>query len=158
MNGVPWCSSRSIAYQESASLRVSTSTTAPSVPENSRSHRNQKRSWPGAPKRYSTERSSSEIRPKSKATVVDVFECTPSRWSTASPARVMVSSVFSGRISLTERTMVVLPTPKPPTTTIFSPLSAVARRAARSEVAESNEHLFQDVGVGEPVRDTGSTG
>src|SRR5690606_30019855 len=51
MNGTPLCSSRSMAYQESSMRRVSTSTTAPSVPENSRSHRNQNRSWPGAPKR-----------------------------------------------------------------------------------------------------------
>ncbi|CAM5476646.1 hypothetical protein SBADM41S_11584 [Streptomyces badius] len=35
-------------------------------------------------------------------------------------AWVMVSSVVSGLISLTEPTMVVLPTPKPPTMTIFT--------------------------------------
>ncbi len=73
---------------------------------------------------------------------------TPSAW-------VIVSSVLRGRISLTERTIVVLPAPKPPTTTIFSPLSADAPSGVRvsdatgvSEVAESNEHLLQDVGVG----------
>lgn len=69
------------------------------------------------------------MRPKSKATVVAVLALMPSVSSTASPAFVIVSSVFSGRISLTERTMVVLPTPKPPTMTILRPLSAVLLRA-----------------------------
>ena len=71
--GVPWCSRRSMAYQESARRRVSTRTTAPSVPANSRSHRNQNRSWPGAPNRYRTLCASRVMRPKSKATVVAVF-------------------------------------------------------------------------------------
>src|SRR5690606_4942716 len=155
MNGVPCFSSRSMAYQESSMRRVSTSTTAPSVPENSRSHRNQKRSWPGAPNRYSTLRASSVMRPKSKATVVAVLPRTPLMSSTSSPAWVIVSSVLRGRISLTERTMVVFPAPKPPTTTILRPLSADEPSGVRasavgrvSEVAESNEPLLQDVGVG----------
>lgn len=65
------------------------------------------------------------MRPKSKATVVAVLACTPSVLSTAAPAWVIVSSVFSGRISLTDRTMVVFPAPNPPTMTILRPLSAV---------------------------------
>ncbi len=52
--------------------------------------------------------------------------------SMAAPAWVIVSSVLSGRISLTERTMVVLPTPNPPTITIFRPLSAVLAQRRRS--------------------------
>ncbi len=131
MNGVPCRSSRSMAYQESSMRRVSTSTTAPSVPENSRSHRNQNRSCPGAPNRYSTLCSSSVMRPKSKATVVAVLPRTPLTSSTPSPAWVIVSSVLRGRISLTERTIVVLPAPKPPTTTIFRPLSADAPSGVR---------------------------
>ena len=98
------------------------------------------------------------MRPKSKATVVVDLPRTSLRSSTAAPACVIVSSVLSGRISLTERTMVVLPTPKPPTTTIFRPLSAVlptGARRRRSEVTESNEHLLQDVGIGKPDRDGG---
>jgi hypothetical protein len=51
--------------------------------------------------------------------------------STSRPASVMISSVLSGLISLTEPTMVVLPTPNPPTTTIFSPWLAVFRSGAR---------------------------
>src|SRR5262249_59207683 len=68
------------------------------------------------------------------------------------PARVMTSSVLRGRISLTDRTIVVLPTPKPPTITIFSPLLAVLRSGVlvtRSELFKSKEHLLQDGGVGE---------
>src|SRR5918999_586280 len=140
-----------MAYQESASRRVSTSTTAPRLPENRRSHRNQKRSWPGAPNRYSTMRSFKVIRPKSKATVVVNLSATPPASSIPMPARVIVSSVLSGRISLTELTMVVLPTPNPPTTTILSPVSIVLRSGtwvANSELAESNEHLLQGLGVG----------
>jgi hypothetical protein len=98
------------------------------------------------------------IRPKSKATVVERFPATPVRSSTSSPAFVMVSSVLSGRISLTEPTRVVLPTPKPPTTTIFSPSEAVLRSGAAdrvrssavSEPLESTEHLLQRVEVGQP--------
>lgn len=69
----------------------------------------------------------------------------------------MTSSVLSGLISLTDPTMVVLPTPNPPTTTIFSPWLAVFRSGlraagpapgARSEFLEPNEHLPQHVVVG----------
>src|SRR3954447_24273009 len=89
------------------------------------------------------------IRPKSNATVVVVLRSTPAVSSTPCPACVITSSVLSGRISLTERTRVVLPTPKPPTTTIFRPLSAEAPNGVRaSEIAESNEHLLQEVGFG----------
>ncbi len=57
--------------------RVSISTTAPSAPSNSPFHRNQKRSWPGVPKRYSTSCSVMLMRPKSIATVVAVLVSEP---------------------------------------------------------------------------------
>src|SRR5690606_17692526 len=66
-----------------------------------------------------------------------------SRLSTPAPAWVIVSSVLSGRISLTARTRVVLPTPNPPTTTIFNPCAAVAGSTVDSEVVECNENLLQ---------------
>ncbi|BFO20078.1 hypothetical protein SHKM778_64660 [Streptomyces sp. KM77-8] len=59
------------------------------------------------------------------ATVVAVLEAEPKLSSTPTPAWVMVSSVVSGLISLTEPTMVVLPTPNPPTITIFTAACAV---------------------------------
>src|SRR3954471_14767543 len=158
MKDMPWCSRRSMAYQESATRRVSTRTTTPRVPENSRSQRNQNRSCPGAPNRYSTISSFSVMRPKSKATVVVVLVSTPPASSIPTPAWVMISSVLSGRISLTARTRVVFPTPNPPTTTIFKALLAVLRRGARtiwSELFESNEHLLQDGRIGQPGRGGG---
>src|SRR5699024_3448982 len=89
------------------------------------------------------------MRPKSKATMVELLFSTPCRSSILLPARVMVSSVLSGRISLTELTRVVLPTSKPPTTTILRACSAVAGRGmageVESEVVECNEHLLQHV-------------
>ena len=61
------------------------------------------------------------MRPKSSATVVVFFRSTPARLS--SPVclpTLSASSVDSGRISLTEPTRVVLPTPKPPATRILA--------------------------------------
>ena len=54
------------------------------------------------------------IRPKSSATVVVVLRSTPSSRSTAAPGSLSGSSVRSGRISVSDPTSVVLPTPKPP--------------------------------------------
>ncbi len=88
---------------------------------------NQKRSWPGVPKRYSTWLLSSVMRPKSMATVVVVLDSTPSRLSVAALTEVSSSSVLSGSISLTAPTRVVLPTPKPPATRI---LTAVGKESA----------------------------
>ncbi|MDQ0792307.1 PPOX class probable F420-dependent enzyme [Streptomyces sp. B1I3] len=45
------CSKWSTAGKQPSSRRVSVSTTAPSAPWDSSSHRNQKRSWPGVPNR-----------------------------------------------------------------------------------------------------------
>src|ERR1700761_8406570 len=100
------------------------------------------------------------MRPKSNATVVVCLSTTRLPSSTPTLASVMISSVLSGAISLTAPTMVVLPTPNPPTTTILSPWLAVrcngrerpgpgASSGARSEILEPNEHLLEHVGVGQ---------
>src|ERR1044071_9326155 len=64
------------------------------------------------------------MRPKSIATVVVFLPATAVVSSTSTEAIVIIASVVSGRISETEPTIVVLPTPKPPATTI---LAEVAR-------------------------------
>src|SRR5690606_33613768 len=108
------------------------------------------------------------MRPKSNATVVVDLVRTRLASSIPTLASVMISSVLSGRISLTEPTIVVLPTPNPPTMTIFIASSVEAGSGSRaetssvaegsevvvspevvesSEVVESNEHLPQDVGI-----------
>src|SRR2546422_11602877 len=83
------------------------------------------------------------MRPKSRATVVAFFSSMPSRSSTSSPAAVSGSSVRSGAISLTEPTMVVLPTPKPPAIRIFTVSGAA--RVTRSEPAKAVPHFLQQV-------------
>ncbi len=60
------------------------------------------------------------MRPKSMATVVSTLFSMPSRLSVAALTVVSSSSVLSGAISLTAPTKVVLPTPNPPATKIFS--------------------------------------
>lgn len=60
------------------------------------------------------------MRPKSIATVVSTLFSMPSRLSVAALTVVSSSSVLSGAISLTAPTKVVLPTPNPPATKIFS--------------------------------------
>ena len=62
------------------------------------------------------------------STFLAVFNSYPYFSSTPMPSFVIVSSVVSGLISLTEPTMVVLPTPKPPTITIFTAAWAVCGR------------------------------
>src|SRR5437764_13644540 len=59
-------------------------------------------------------------QPKSMATVVEVFPPYGSTGSTPTPAIVMSASVVNGAISEMAPTVVVLPTPKPPATTIFT--------------------------------------
>src|SRR5271155_3789460 len=107
---------------------------------------NQKRSWPGVPKRYRTSRVPIEIRPKSIATVVVVLPATPVRSSTPTLTWVRDSSVRSGRISLIALTSVVLPTPNPPATTILKGVSSPS--AVPSEGAEPIEHLPEHIEVG----------
>src|SRR6202050_3006431 len=107
---------------------------------------NQKRSWPGVPKRYRERRLAIVIRPKSIATVVVVLSPTPLRSSTPMLAWVSVSSVRSGRISLIAPTSVVFPTPNPPATRILNGVSRLSSTAPRaSEGAEPIEHLPEQI-------------
>src|SRR5688572_8620369 len=115
---------------------------APMAPRHRSSHMNQNRRWPGVPKRYRTRSSASVMRPKSMATVVVALVGTASRSSTPSDSLVTRASVRSGLISDTEPTKVVLPTPKPPATTIF--VDAVARPPAL-ERAKSTEGPFDQI-------------
>src|SRR5579875_2901229 len=113
------------------------------------SHMNQNRCWPGVPNRYRIRPASRVTRPKSIATVVVVLSGVCVRSSTISLAEVMTASVVSGVISDTEPTKVVLPTPKPPATTIFTDVIAasVVSPAAALELAKSTEHPFEQVEV-----------
>src|SRR3954471_22941367 len=128
-----------MAGKQSARRRVSTRTTAPMAPRTRSSHMNQKRSWPGVPKRYRIRSWSSVMRPKSMATVVVVLSPVWVRSSMPALADVITASVRSGLISETAPTNVGLPTPKPPATTIFA--EVVARPP--SELAKSTEHPFE---------------
>ena len=60
------------------------------------------------------------MRPKSSATVVVVLPAMPVVSSTPTETSVIAASVTSGSISEMAETSVVLPTPKPPLTTIFT--------------------------------------
>src|SRR5690606_24785214 len=100
------------------------------------------------------------MRPKSMATAVAVLVADPKLSSTPIPAWVMVSSVVSGRISLTEPTMVVLPTPNPPTITIFAAAwavcgnwSSVRGPGTVSEPLKSMHHRFEKGTVRERLPD-----
>src|SRR5262249_51951237 len=100
-------------------------------------------------------------RPKSIATVVVVLSGTADRSSTPAEAAVITASVVSGVISDTDPTKVVLPTPNPPATTIFTdviapaaaPSGGPARPGGRGlELAKSTEHPFQQVKIPAAVR------
>src|SRR5215472_17856422 len=123
-------------------------TTAPSAPSASSSHMNQNRCCPGVPNRYTTRSSRIVIRPKSMATVVVDFCSTPYSESTSSLRSLSVSSVRSGRISLTEPTSVVLPAPKPPAMRI---LRAVRTGSAvpRSDSSKAIDNLLEDLEIAE---------
>src|SRR5580698_9621815 len=92
------------------------------------------------------------MRPKSIATVVVFLSGTCDRSSTSVDATVMTASVVSGVISDTEPTKVVLPTPKPPATTIFTEVIADASPPpcgrATLDLTESTKHPFEQVKVG----------
>src|ERR1700754_805271 len=85
------------------------------------------------------------MRPKSIATVVVPLPGTFDASSTSCPAEVMTASVVSGSISETAPTSVVLPTPKPPATTIFAEVISLGCAPARSELAKSTQHPFQQI-------------
>src|SRR5215470_12714370 len=120
------------------------------------SHMNQNRCCPGVPNMYSTRSFSSVIRPKSMATVVVFLSGTCDRSSTSVLATVMTASVVSGVISDTEPTKVVLPTPNPPATTIFTEVIADASPPpcgrATLDLTESTKHPFEQVEVGAAFR------
>src|SRR5215472_11293471 len=149
MKGRPAVSKKSTAGKESASRRVSTSTTAPMAPWMRSSHMNQKRCWPGVPNRYRMSPASRVTRPKSMATVVVVLSGTCDRSSTPALAAVMTASVVSGVISETDPTKVVLPTPNPPATTILTEVIAVSPVLLRAglELAKSTENPFEQVEI-----------
>src|SRR5215471_12802036 len=88
-------------------------------------------------------------RPKSIATVVVVLSGTCDRSSTPALAAVMTASVVRGVISETDPTKVVLPTPKPPATTILTEVIAVSPVLlwAGLELAKSTEHPFEQVEI-----------
>ena len=85
-NGMPRASQKSTDGKASSMRRLSTRITAPMAPLATSSHAKRKRDWPGVPKRYSTRPESSEMRPKSRATVVATFVATaPSSVPDATP-------------------------------------------------------------------------
>src|SRR4051812_13267467 len=118
------------------------------APRESSSHTNRNRSWPGVPNRYSTRSWLSVIRPKSIATVVVCLDSTPTMSSTPMLSSVRYSSVSSGWISLTEPTMVVLPTPKPPATRIFSAIGRASSSTRVSEGAKAIENRLEYTHIG----------
>src|SRR5437868_8269532 len=132
-----------MAGKLSARRRVSSSTTAPMAPRTRSSHMNQKRCCPGVPNRYRIRSRSRERRPKSMATVVVCLFGVWARSSMPAEASVITASVVSGTISETAPTNVVLPTPKPPATTIFVDVSPPPL-----EPAKSTEYPFKHVEVG----------
>src|SRR5580700_1778519 len=83
------------------------------------------------------------------ATVVVVLSGVWLRSSRPSLAVVMTASVVSGVISETEPTNVVLPTPKPPATTIFTDVIADSADVAWTvlELPKSTEYPFEQVDV-----------
>src|SRR5690348_2698644 len=105
-----------------------------------------KRGWPGVPNRYSLRLSSMVTQPKSIATVVAVFEPYGSAGSTPTAAIVMSASVVSGAISEIAPTVVVLPTPKPPATTIFTGTGGFTLAPSRKRT-ESTDHSQDGLGV-----------
>src|SRR5215475_8902416 len=90
------------------------------------------------------------IRPKSIATVVVDFSSTPYSELTSSLRSLSVSSVRSGRISLTEPTSVVLPAPKPPAIRILMAVRAgSACSASRSDASQAIDNLLEDLEIAE---------
>jgi hypothetical protein len=111
------------------------------VREDDRSQRLVGEFVPHEPKTFLT-RSTKEVEnkigiegdaPKTKATVVVVLSSMPDRSSMPELSSLSISSVRNGRISLTDPTMVVLPTPNPPAIKI---LTALADRVCVTDVSE----------------------
>ncbi|CAM2970972.1 hypothetical protein STAL104432_09660 [Streptomyces albus] len=90
------------------------------------------------------------MRPKSMATVVVVLSAVCVRSSIPAEAEVITASVRSGLISETAPTKVVLPTPKPPATTIFAEVverAVVPPTGPALELPKSTEHPFEQCHV-----------
>src|SRR3954447_1239574 len=103
--------------------------------------------------------SSMVTRPKSIATVVVVLPgpAAPT-WSTVEAAMVIAASVVSGSISDSAPIIVVLPTPNPPETTIFTGTGggvpagrrswgSAARPVGVSECSDTGDQPFEEVDV-----------
>src|SRR6185437_6707556 len=105
---------------------------------------NPNRACPGAPNRYSFRLWSMVTQPKSMATVVVVLSVVLPGTSIPAAASVISASVVSGMISEIAPTAVVLPTPKPPATTIFTGIGGLGRGAvavdASGERTKSIDH------------------
>src|SRR2546430_6423123 len=83
-------------------------------------------------------------QPKSIATVVAILPVRRSESSTPTEAAVITASVVSGAISEIAPTVVVLPTPNPPATTI---LTGTGGFAPLAECPESMDHSHDGVAV-----------
>jgi hypothetical protein len=83
------------------------------------------------------------------ATVVVLLSGTWDKSSTSVLATVIMASVVSGVISETEPTNVVLPTPNPPATTIFTEVIADAAPcgAPTLDLTESTKHPFEQIQI-----------
>src|SRR5882724_5698729 len=127
--------------------RVSVMITAPSAPSARSSHRNVNRSCPGVPNRYRMRLRSRVMRPKSSATVVVVLCGRMLLSSTPTETSVIAASVTSGSISEIAPTNVVLPTPKPPLTTIFTAVGTLPTVGSfgRLELADKVVDPLNDV-------------
>src|SRR5438874_13408862 len=108
---------------------------------------NPNRDCPGVPNRYSFRLRSMVTQPKSIATVVVVFPVASAGSSTPTDATVISASVVSGAISEIAPTVVVLPTAKPPATTIFTGTGGLAPVRPLAERTESTDHSQNGRGV-----------
>ena len=101
------------------------------------------------------------MRPKSIATVVAVLPGIPVTSSTGIAAEVISASVVSGAISEIAPTMVVLPTPKPPTIDDLRPpwwVAASSDSAFDSASASGGAAAFRRAAPAPGCRDVGDHG
>src|SRR5262249_7975231 len=98
--------------------------------------------------RYSLRLRSTVTQPKSIATVVVVFALIGLSSSTPTEAVVITASVVNGAISEIAATVVVLPTPNPPATMIFTGTGGREIWGLSSERTESMYHPHNRVDSG----------
>src|SRR3954469_18744104 len=90
------------------------------------------------------------------ATVVGTLFGVAARSSTPELASVITASVVNGSISETDPTNVVLPTPKPPATTILAEVVVGAGSSTTaSEPSKSTQHPFHQRHVRDVARGRG---